>query len=154
MRKIIFLFTMLVGLGSYQNSTTQNSEKMDNSEKNKTLIEMYFQHFNNHDWEKMAGMYTETAVLKDPAYGIKSVQMTQADIIKKYKELNTMIPDVHDQVIAMYHAGDNVVVEFVSSGTAPDSTKFELPICTIFEIKKGLITKDFTYYDNFGDEPK
>ncbi len=127
---------------------------MDQTLSNKVFIEQYFQHFNNHDWEKMAGMYTETAELKDPAYGIKSVQMTQADIIKKYKELNTMIPDVHDQVIAMYHAGDNVVVEFVSSGTAPDSTKFELPICTIFEIKNGKITKDFTYYDNFGNDQK
>lgn len=50
----------------------------------------------------------------------------------------------------MYPSGENhIIVEFVSSGTAPDNSKFELPICTIFTIENGLITKDFTYYDNF-----
>jgi hypothetical protein len=38
---------------------------------------------------------------------------------------------------------------FVSTGTAPGSSKFGLPICTVFAIEIGLITKDFTYYDNF-----
>jgi hypothetical protein len=39
----------------------------------------------------------------------------------------------------------------VSSGTAPDSSKLELPICTILTIENGKITQDFTYYDNFED---
>ena len=61
-----------------------------------------------------------------------------------------MIPDVKDKVIQTYPSGDNhIIVEFVSSGTAPDNSKFELPICTIFTIENGLITKDFTYFDNF-----
>lgn len=32
---------------------------------------------------------------------------------------------------------------------APDNSKFTLPICTVFTIENGLITQDFTYYDNF-----
>jgi hypothetical protein len=55
-------------------------------------------------------------------------------------------------VIQTYPSGDkHIIVEFVSSGTAPDSSKFELAICTIFTIENGLITKDFTYFDNFED---
>ena len=42
-----------------------------------------------------------------------------------------------------------MIVEFVSTGTAPDGTKFELPIVSIFTIEEGMITKDWTYYDNF-----
>lgn len=139
---------LLVILFSCDNSK-QNSNSMENSGANKAIIEQYFKHFNSHEWQKMADMYIEQPEMKDPAYGIKNVKMTKADIVKKYSELNQMIPDVHDTVVNMYHTGDNVIVEFESSGTAPDGSKFVLPICTIFEIKDGKITKDLTYYDNF-----
>lgn len=43
----------------------------------------------------------------------------------------------------------HITVESISTGTAADGSKFELPICTIFTIENGKITKDFTYYDNF-----
>ncbi len=43
---------------------------------------------------------------------------------------------------------DNMLVEFISIGTAPDGSKFRLPICTVFEIKMKKFQKDLTYYDN------
>lgn len=151
MIRLTFFVLLLVTLFSCNNSQ-QNLNSMDNSAVNKTIIEQYFKHFNNHEWQKMADMYIEQPEMKDPAYGIKNVKMTKADIVKKYSELNQMIPDVHDHVINMYYSGDNVIVEFESSGTAPDGSKFILPVCTIFEIKNGKITKDLTYYDNFEDK--
>jgi phosphorylcholine metabolism protein LicD len=70
-------------------------------------------------------------------------------IIKEYSELQNQFPDVQDSVVAVYPSGDkNVIVEFVSKGTLPDQSKFELPICTIFTIENGKITKDYTYFDN------
>jgi len=114
------------------------------------LVKQYFDHFNDHDWTKMANMYTETADFKDPSLGLAIVKQTRAQVIKKYSELHQTFPDLHDQVIKTYPSGENnIIVEFVSTGTAPDNSKFELPICTIFTIENGLITKDFTYYDNF-----
>jgi ketosteroid isomerase-like protein len=152
MIRATFLAILLLAFSSCNNSKKQKTDSIDNTAINKTIIEQYFNHFNNHDWQKMADMYIEQPEMKDPSYGIKNVKMTKADILKKYTELNQMIPDVRDSVINMYHSGDNVIVEFESSGTAPDSSKFVLPICTIFEIKNGKITKDFTYYDNFEDK--
>ena len=146
-----FLSLLLIALFSCNNSN-QKSNIMDNSATNKKIIEQYFTHFNNHEWQKMADMYVDQPEMKDPAYGIKNVKMTKADIIKKYSKLNQMIPDVHDNVIKMYHSNDNVIVEFESSGTSPDGSKFVLPVCTIFEIKEGKITKDLTYYDNFEEK--
>ena len=67
--------------------------------------------------------------------------------------MNKIFPDLHDKVIQIYPSGENhIIVEFVSTGTAPDNSKFELPICTIFTIENGLITKDFTYFDNFEED--
>ena len=117
---------------------------------NEALIKTYFEHFNNHDWEKMAAMYSQNADFKDPTLGKGIVKQTYQQIIDKYSELNTVFPDLKDQVITIYQSGENhIIVEFISSGTAPDHSKFELPICTIFTIEKGKITKDFTYFDNF-----
>jgi hypothetical protein len=34
---------------------------------------------------------------------------------------------------------------------AEDGFKFKLPICAIFTIAHGKITRDFTYFDNFDE---
>lgn len=118
--------------------------------KNVDLINQYFEHFNNHDWEKMAEMYTETAEFKDPSLGQGIVAQTREQIVQKYSELNGIFPDLKDKVVQIYPSGENnVIVEFVSSGTASNGSEFELPICTIFTIENGKFVKDFTYYDNF-----
>jgi len=121
--------------------------KMDN--KNIQLVNQYFEHFNNHDWEKMANMYIDTAEFKDPSLGEGIVMQTREQIIKKYSRLNEVFPDLFDKVINIYPSGEEyVIVEFVANGTAPDGYKLELPICTIFTFENGLITKDFNYYNN------
>jgi len=122
---------------------------MSNSKYTRIITE-YFDHFNNHDWTKMANMYSEISEFKDPTLGPGIIKQTRQQIIDKYSGLSQMFPDVKDKIIQIYHAGDNnIIVEIIASGTASDKSKFELPICTIFTIEDGLITKDYTYYDNF-----
>ena len=117
---------------------------------NTKLIKQYFEHFNQHDFTKMAEMYTDVAEFKDPSLGIGIVKQTRAETIKKYSELNKIFPDLKDSIVQIYPSGEkHIIVEFVSSGTAEDGSKFELPICTIFTIENEKITKDFTYYNNF-----
>jgi len=126
------------------------SDRAGASSGNEALVHQYFEHFNNHDWAAMAAMYAETSDFKDPSLGQGIVKQSQQQIIAKYAELQSTFPDVRDSILNVYSAGDkHIVVEFVSTGTAPDSSTFELPICTIFTIENGVITKDFTYYDNF-----
>lgn len=129
-----------------------NKQKSTNlkSSDNHKLIDQYFEHFNKHEWSKMASMYSDTAEFKDPSLGQGIVKQTRQQVISKYSDLQQVFADIHDKVIQTY-ATDNgcFIVEFISTGTAPDGSKFELPICTIFTIENGMITKDFTYYDNF-----
>ncbi len=117
---------------------------------NEKLVQQYFAYFNQHDWDKMAGMYTENADFKDPSLGPGMVKQTRKQIAAKYQELSQLFPDIKDEIVNIYPAGENnIIVEFISTGTAPDKSTFKLPVCTIFTIENGLITKDFTYYDNF-----
>jgi len=146
MKHLITLLFVAFILASCNNQNKQNMSATDNEK----LVKQYFDHFNNHDWTKMASMYAETAEFKDPSLGKGIIKQTREQITKKYEELSQMFPDVKDEVVRIYPSGDkHIIVEFISTGTAPDSSKFELAICTIFMIENGLITKDFTYYDNF-----
>lgn len=150
MRKIILLFIASFLAISCNN---QNQSKMINISNNEKLIKQYFELFNQHDWKKMSEMYTETADFKDPSLGKGIVKQSRKQTEEKYAELHKIFPDLHDEVIQIYPSGENhIIVEFVSTGTAPDNSKFELPICTIFTIDNGLIIKDFTYFDNFEEE--
>jgi predicted SnoaL-like aldol condensation-catalyzing enzyme len=123
--------------------------KKDSKEK-ELIIKQYFDVFNAHNWAKLSLFYTDTASFKDPTLGLGIVKQTRAQFEAKYVALQKMIPDVKDSIVAMYSTNENtVVVEFISKGTAPDNSKMELPICTIFTFDKNLISKDFTYFDNF-----
>jgi ketosteroid isomerase-like protein len=145
MKNIITLFLAFIALYSCNNSN-QKGNTIKNHEE---IVKQYFEHFNNHDWIKMANMYIDTAAFKDPNLGTGIVKQTRQQIVEKYSGLAYLFPDVKDKVLHTYSSGDNhIIVEFVSSGTAPDNSTFELPICTIFTIENGLITKDFTYFDN------
>lgn len=145
-KKLLPILIVTLTFTSCMNTDPRSETTTDNEK----LIEQYFSHFNKHEWEKMAAMYAETAEFKDPSLGSGIVKQTRSEIIKKYAELSTMFPDVNDKVLTVYPSGKNhIIVEFLSTGTAPDQSKFELPICTIFTIENGVITKDFTYYDNF-----
>lgn len=125
------------------NQTTMNAN-------NEALVKQYYAYFNQHEWEKMAALYTPTAAFKDPSLGPGVVEQSREQIAQKYSELNQIFPDIRDSIVQIYPSGDkHMIVEFVSTGTAPDGSAFELPICTIFTIENGQITKDFTYYDNF-----
>lgn len=120
---------------------------------NEKLVETYFKHFNSHEWKALAHMYTETSQFKDPSLGPGLVTQTRQQIIDKYSELNKVFPDLHDRIVQVYPSGEkHIIVEFISTGTAADDSKFELPICAVFTIENGLITKDFSYFDNFEEK--
>ncbi|MNX82311.1 SnoaL-like domain protein [compost metagenome] len=129
-------------------SCNNSNEKIQ--AENEKLIENYFKLFNEHKWKELSEFYVENAEFKDPSFGNEIVKQSKAEFVKKYTELNQVFPDLKDKVIQVYPSGEkNIIVEFVSTGTGPDQSKFELPISTIFTIENGKITKDYTYYDNF-----
>lgn len=145
MKKLLMIFLAILSLSScvYKNPELEQIS-------NEKLVKQYFEHFNKHDWKKMADLYTDTADFKDPSLGKGIIKQSREQVVQKYSELAQTFPDLNDQIISIYPSGaDHIVVEFVSRGNAPDKSKFELPICTIFSIKNGLITKDYTYFDNF-----
>ena len=142
MKKLILIFSLIIAMFSCNKSSNQSSE-------NQAIIKKLYEHFNKHEWQKMADLYVEVIDFKDPSFGTEITKQTRQQTAQKYSEMEKMFPDVRDEVVQIYDSGNNVViVEFVSTGTAPDGTKFKMPICSIYTIENGKIAKDFTYYDN------
>lgn len=147
MKYIIQLFAISPLLLLACNGKKSQEMSMPDNEK---LVTQYFAYFNKHDWVSMANMYADTAEFKDPSLGPGIIKQTRQQIIDTYTGLHKKFPDVQDKIINVFPAGNkHIIVEFVSTGTAPDNSKFELPVCTIFTLENGKIIKDFTYYDNF-----
>ncbi|HJV20543.1 MAG TPA: nuclear transport factor 2 family protein [Sediminibacterium sp.] len=146
----VFL-TAIVVVTTMISCSNQKSTAKTPSEHEK-IVRQYFGYFNKHEWENMANMYTEVADFKDPSLGQGIVKQTRKQIIEKYSGLSGMFPDVKDEIAQIYPSGEkHIIVEFISTGTAPDGSTFKLPICAIFTIENGKISKDYTYYDNFED---
>jgi hypothetical protein len=142
--KITILFLALASIISCQNLPKTAGSA------NEKLVKNYFSYFNKHDFKSLAAMYADTTLFKDPSLGKGIVMQTRQQTINKYIELAKVFPNLHDELLQTYQsAGNYIIVEFISTGTGSDGVKFELPICTIFTIENGLITKDFTYFDNF-----
>ncbi|MCK6609164.1 MAG: nuclear transport factor 2 family protein [Flavobacterium sp.] len=150
MKHVLITILAILYFTSCNNISTT---KMATTEHEK-IVKQYYDHFNNHEWVKMAEMYSETSDFKDPSLGNGIVKQTRQQIVEKYSGLSKIFPDVKDEIVQVYPSSDkHIIVEFISTGTTSDGSKFELPICTIFTIENGKITKDFTYYDNF-EEPE
>lgn len=150
MKKLIFTLLLCGFIISCTQKETTTEKPATTQNPNEALIKQYYAYFNAHEWTKMAEMYADTADFKDPSFGTEVVKQTHQQTAQKYAELNKIFPNLHDEVVATYPSGEkHITVEFISTGTANDGSKFVLPICTIFTIENGKITKDFTYYDNF-----
>lgn len=150
MRTLTTTILVAIFFMSCANQKSTNMTKVENEK----IVRQLYEHFNKHEWKKMAELYTQVSDFKDPSLGKGIVKQTRQQIVEKYSGLNEMFPDVKDEIVQIYPSGDkHIIVEFISTGTAPDGSRFEIPICTVFTIENGQITKDFTYYDSF-EEPK
>jgi ketosteroid isomerase-like protein len=120
---------------------------VDNGEKNAVIAAKLFEAFNKHDWQAMTSYYSENASFLDPSFGKDYVSKTRTETAAKYAEMESMFPDIHDEVVGIYPSGDIVTVEFIATGSMNDSIRFTLPIISVLTFRNGLIVKDATYYD-------
>lgn len=143
------IFFIAAALTMFASCTSKQELPTLTEEKNIALVKQMYVHFNNHDWTAMASLYVDSAEFKDPSFGPGIVRQSRADISEKYAKYQEMSPDIRDEIVQIYPSeSSHVIVEFVSSGTAPNGERWSLPICTIFTIENGMIVKDYTYYDN------
>lgn len=117
-------------------------------EKNSQHVQSMFEAFNRHDWKAMSEHYEDSALFLDPSFGIDYVRQSRNEMITKYTQMEQLFPNIHDKVVTLFAKGDQVTVEFVSTGSSGDSLSFTLPISCVLTLRDQLIVKDATYYNN------
>lgn len=140
MNRIIITLLLIASLPGCQQ--LQNKEQA-----NVAVVQSMFDAFNRHDWPAMANHYADSALFLDPSFGKDYVIRSQHETAAKYAEMQMLFPDIRDDITGMYSTGDNVIVEFTSSGKSGDSLSFSLPISCVLTLKDGKIIRDATYYD-------
>ena len=124
----------------------QTQSTPTNATENITLTKEMIGTFNQHAWKDMASFYRDTASFLDPSFGSEYVRQTRVQTQEKYAAMEKMFPDIRDDIVMLHASGENVILEFVSSGTSADGSKFKVPICSILTFDDGKIVKDATYY--------
>ena len=138
MRKMFLMLLLLTCLAC--------TTSIDVEKENEKTIRKLFESFNQHNWQAMTDCYEDTAAFLDPSFGVESVRLTKADIVKKYEDMENQIPDIRDSVLTIMANEDQVWVEFISKGKINDSIQLYVPIATHFTLKNGKVIKDNTYY--------
>ena len=142
MKTILFVVVLFFAFACEKDKQDAGSDNQ-----NIEMASKLFEAFNQHNWNAYAEAYAPDADFLDPSYGKAYVKQTRQKLIEKYAGVQKAIPDIRDSLIAIYGVNENVIVEFISKGTLPDGTKWQLPICTVLTFKGGKIIKDATYFD-------
>lgn len=129
-------------------AVTACTSSSSQEEKNSQHVQSMFEAFNRHDWKAMSEHYTDSALFLDPSFGNDYVRQSRSEMIAKYTQMEQLFPNIHDKVVTLFAKGDQVAVEFVSTGSSGDSVSFTLPISCVLTLRNNLIVKDATYYNN------
>jgi len=121
-------------------------------EKNKgddhvALAQKMFDAFNQHQWEAMANCYSDSALFLDPAFGKDYLKQSRSQTVAKYTLLQSVFPNIKDEIVAIYPSDNKVIVEFISTGTLASGVVLQLPMIAVLTFENNLIVKDATYYD-------
>jgi ketosteroid isomerase-like protein len=128
--------------------TACTSSISDQEQRNIAHVRSMFDAFNRHDWKAMSEHYADNALFLDPALSMEYIRQSRTETADKYAVMQTMFPDIKDEVITIFAKEDKVAIEFISTGSSGDSITFKLPISCILTLKENLIIRDATYYNN------
>jgi hypothetical protein len=145
-----YLYQILLALVILDLISCNENTANTNVERNIELAKKSFDAFNQHNWELQASYFSDTCKFLDPSYGDKHITVNRKDKVLKYSKMEQTSPDINDSITSIFGFGDQVVVQFISTGTAKTEEgdyKWSVPICCVFTFKDNLITVDETYYN-------
>lgn len=119
------------------------------------IIDTHFKALAGHDVARIAAGYADNAEIYSPNW--QGAKKGRAGAIEVYSRYFKSTPDMAYNVTHIISAGDNVVVEYTSTGTLSnpeDGTpaymkdkKYTVNYCAVFTLKNGKITREADYFD-------
>ena len=110
----------------------------------RTLVAQLVEAYNAKDRTALAGLYREDARYWS---ALDDWQEGRSAILSHIEELHRRLPDEQMTVKALVTDGATVVVEFVSTGSAPSGRPFELEFTEVIDLVDGQIATVKVYLD-------
>ncbi len=130
-------------------------------EENLQMVDAIIEAFNPHDWDRMAGLFAESAVLNVPE--IPEPLKGRDALRERFQALEKAFPDIHMEKVRTIGQGDWVCAEFDSTAThkgplpgpggqtIPATNKTaRFPVAVVFKFEGGQITEAHEYRDVLG----
>ena len=119
------------------------------------LIDNHFSALNRHDVKAVVAGYADNAQVYSPNWDGAKTGTSEISLV--YTRYFTSTPDLLYKVTNTIYAGDNIVVEYTTSGTLSNpegatpaymkDKKYTLNYCAVLTIKNGKIVKETDYFD-------
>lgn len=109
------------------------------------LVRAHMESENRHDFDETIATFAH------PHYELLAtgaVYDGEDEVRRYYRESRALVPDQRNEVIAMHHTDDAVIVEFWLRGTpAGTGRPFECRMCAFFVFDGDLIVNERVYWD-------
>jgi steroid delta-isomerase-like uncharacterized protein len=134
-------------------STTDSSTAAQSlRERREAIVREHMASENVHDFDTTIGTF------EHPRYELIATGETydgEADVRRYYAETRTAFPDQRNEVVALHHADDSVVVEFVLLGTQlgplrglpPTGRAFRCRMTAFFPFEGDRLVGERVYFD-------
>jgi steroid delta-isomerase-like uncharacterized protein len=140
----LYLLFALSIIGSYKVYSQSSS-----------IIDAHFKSLESHNVAAIASGYANNAEVYSPNWeGAKKGREGVSEVYSRYFKST---PDITYKVIHVISAGDNVVVEYTSTGTLSNpengtpaymkDKKYTLNYCAVYKLKNGKIIYEADYFD-------
>lgn len=142
--KTFYLLIALIVIGSYKGYSQSSS-----------AIDIHFKALASHDVAAIASGYADNAEVYSPNWeGAKKGREGVTDVYSRYFKST---PDMVYKVTHVISAGDNIVVEYTSTGTLSNpengtpaymkDKKYTANYCAVFTMQNGKIIREADYFD-------
>ena len=126
---------------------------MDLQETRERIVREHMESENTHDFDVTLATFAD-----HPRYEIVptgEVHDGEAEVSRYYQETRAAFPDQRNEVIALYHSDDAVVVEFWLRGThdgdfrgvPPTGKSFECRMAAFFLFEEDRLVNERVYFD-------
>jgi steroid delta-isomerase-like uncharacterized protein len=133
-------------------TTVRGASGADLRERREAVVREHMESENHHDFD------TTIATFAHPRYEIiptGDVYDGEQEVRRYFAETRTAFPDQRNELIALYHAEDAVIVEFDLLGThlgplrslPPTGRAFRTRVCAFFIFKGESIVCERVYFD-------
>ncbi len=140
------LWYIILSIVVFSCATDNHEEEDDSVLQLQEIGEEYIQHFNTHNWEKLALLFAPSVDVAMFPAGDNRVTVTNVDLVSMLQDLERAYPDFRYDVVARHPSANTLIFELYAHGVSPTGDTLSESTCKVLEFDdKMLIKREYNY---------